>query len=82
MNRRGSRDREGRKPCAVYEIRVEGQLDPLWSAWFDGMTLTNLPESNQALICGPVIDQPALHGLLNRVRDLNLVLVEVKRLAD
>jgi hypothetical protein len=61
----------------VYVIRVQGQLDPLWAGWFDGMTLTNLPEQDQAVIHGPVIDQSALHGILTRIRDLNLILISV-----
>jgi hypothetical protein len=63
----------------VYEIRVEGQLDAHWQDWFEGMTLTSLPAEGQALLRGAVRDQAALHGLLARIRDLNLVLVLVRR---
>jgi hypothetical protein len=60
----------------VYEIRLEGLLDPLWSEWLEGMTIT--PQSNnETSISGPLADQAALHGLLNRIRDMNLKLVSV-----
>ncbi len=58
----------------VYQIRVKGQLDPQWTEWFEGMTIT--PEPNgDTIISGPVADQPALHALLVKVRDLGLTLV-------
>ncbi len=63
-------------PPVVYHIRVKGQLSPQWTEWFDGMTIT--PEENgDTTMSGPVVDQPALHALLVRVRDLGLVLVSV-----
>jgi len=59
-----------------YEIRVQGRLDSRWAAWLDGMTLD--PEGDGiTLIRGPVIDQPALHGLLARLRDLGVPLISV-----
>jgi len=62
-----------------YEIRVEGQLDSLWSEWFDGLTLSHGDDGNTMLV-GPVADQAALHGLLAQVRDLGLPLLSVNRL--
>jgi hypothetical protein len=62
-----------------YEIRLKGHLDARWSAWFDGLSVS--PESDGAtLISGPVVDQAALHGLLQKVRDLGLPLVSVSRI--
>ena len=61
-----------------YEIRVEGQLNPSWSEWLGGMTITPF-ESDETWISGPVADQAALHGILNRIRDLNLKLLSVER---
>jgi hypothetical protein len=61
-----------------YEIRVQGVLDSRWSAWFDGLQLTS-DQSGQTSIAGPVTDQAALHGLLAKVRDLGLELLEVRR---
>ena len=59
-----------------YEIRLKGHLDPRWAAWFDGLTLTH-DSDGTTVIHGPVVDQAALHGLLQKVRDLGLPLVSV-----
>jgi hypothetical protein len=59
-----------------YEIRLKGHLDTRWAAWFDGLTLTNESDGT-TLIQGPVADQAALHGLLQKVRDVGLPLVSV-----
>jgi hypothetical protein len=59
-----------------YEIRLKGHLDSRWAAWFDGLSLTNETDGT-TIICGPVVDQSALHGLLQKVRDLGLPLVSV-----
>ena len=62
-----------------YEIRLAGQLDSRWAEWFDGLQLSH--ESGQiTVLSGEVADQAALHGLLQRVRDLGLPLVSVTRL--
>jgi hypothetical protein len=63
---------------ARYEIRVEGVLDSRWAAWFEGLQVSS--EGEQTVIRGLVTDQPALHGLLARVRDLGLCLISVRRL--
>jgi hypothetical protein len=59
-----------------YEIRLKGHLAARWAAWFDGMSLTREGDGT-TLIHGPVVDQAALHGLLQRVRDLGLPLLSV-----
>jgi hypothetical protein len=59
-----------------YEIRVRGQLDDQWSAWFEGLTLTPL-ENDKTLIAGPIQDQAALHGILTKICDLSLPLLSV-----
>ena len=61
-----------------YEIRVKGVLDSGWSAWFVGLQVTS-DQHGQTTITGPVADQTALHGLLAKVRDLGLELLEVRR---
>ena len=60
----------------IYQIRVRAHLSDAWAEWFDGLTIENLP-NGEALLSGPVVDKAALHGLLTRVRDLNLTLVAV-----
>jgi hypothetical protein len=60
----------------VYEVWIEGHLKAGCSDWFDGMIVTNLV-SGQAVIRGNVVDQAALHGLLAKIRDMNLKLIKV-----
>jgi hypothetical protein len=59
-----------------YEIKVKGCLDPGWSDWFAGLDLTHL-EGDLTLLSGYLPDQASLHGLLERIRDLNLKLISV-----
>lgn len=63
-----------------YEIRVKGHLDIRWAAWFDGLTLTR-GSDGITTIEGPVADQAALHGLLQKIRDLGLPLISVNHAA-
>ena len=60
-----------------YTIRLRGRLEPRWSALFEGMTLTAC--DGDTLLTGPVVDQSALHGLLQQLRDLGLPLDSVVR---
>lgn len=69
---------ESRDDRAIYRICVEGHLDSRWSEWFDGLALACEPDGTTTLI-GPVADQAALHGLLERIRDLGLGLLSVNR---
>ena len=68
-----------RRQLGQYEIRLKGHLEGRWAAWFDGLSLTQESDGT-TVIRGPVIDQAALHGLLNKVRDLGLPLIAVKQL--
>lgn len=63
-------------PTRVYEIIVEGCPDAYWARWFDGLVLEALPE-NRVRLLAEVPDQPALHGILERIRDRNLVIISV-----
>ena len=63
-----------------YEIRVQGYLDQDWSAWFDGLAICHDPDGTTVLR-GPLTDAAALHGVLNKVRDLGLALLAVNRIA-
>ncbi len=61
-----------------YAIRIKGLLDPRWE-WLEGLTVTHL-EAGETLLSGPIVDQAALHGLLARIRDLNLTLISVSQI--
>jgi hypothetical protein len=63
---------------ARYEIRVDGVLDGRWADWFDGLPVSS--DGTQTIISGLLADQPALHGVLAKVRDLGLCLISVRRL--
>lgn len=60
-----------------YEIKIKGHLDPHWSDWLAGMQLTYCLEGDETLLAGSLADQSALHGVLERIRDLNLTLLSV-----
>ena len=62
----------------VYQIVVKGHLDSEWSEWFDGMTITQVG-SGETMLTGPLVDQSALHGVLNKIRDLGLTLLGLSR---
>jgi hypothetical protein len=62
-----------------YQITIKGYLDPSWSAWFDGLTVTHDADGNTRLT-GAIRDQTALYGLLDKARDLALALVAVVEL--
>jgi hypothetical protein len=66
-------------PSEHYEIRLDGRLDDRWAAWFDGLALSHEDDGTTTLQ-GPVTDQTALHGLLQKIRDLGLPLVSVTHL--
>lgn len=62
-----------------YEIRVEGILEERWSAWFGGLAVEN--DGDETVLSGALADQPALHGILERLRDLGLSVIAVRRLS-
>ncbi len=62
-----------------YEVQVEGQIHPGWFDFLEGWEITPLPDGS-TLLCGPVIDQPALHGLFARIRDLNLKIISLQKI--
>ncbi len=62
----------------LYEIRVEGELPVDWSNWFDGMSISR-GQPGVSILSGTLADQAALHGVLAKIRDLNLKLISVSR---
>jgi len=65
----------------VYRIRVKGLLDPSWSDWLGGFTI--LPQRDDStLLVGPIVDQAALQGILNKLYGMNLDLLSLERAND
>jgi hypothetical protein len=66
--------------ASLYCICVKGYLGPEWSEWFDGLTITH-DENGNTLLTGSIVDQAALYGILNTIRDLGMTLISVSRIA-
>ena len=64
----------------LYEIRLKGHLETRWAAWFEGMTLRHEPDGS-TLLSGSIVDQAALHGVLQKVRDIGVPLLSVTHVA-
>ncbi len=62
----------------MYEFKVAQSLSGQWAAWFDGLNLV-YDEQGNTLLSGTIVDQAALHGVLTRIQDLNLILLSVMR---
>ncbi len=67
--------------ACIYEIRVHGSLTDRWSDWFGGLSIRREPKG-ETVLSGLLADQAALHGVLARIRDLNLELISVSRNAS
>ena len=63
---------------ALYKIEVSGKLNNHWKEWYESMTISHEHEST--VLIGKIADQAALHGILNRIRDLNLTLLLVEKM--
>jgi hypothetical protein len=66
----------GNAAVTEYEIRVAGHLAPRWSAWFDGAAIAT-DDDGTTVIRGPVVDQAALHGLIQKLRDVGIPLISL-----
>lgn len=64
---------------AFYEVRVDSVLDGRWSEWFQGLQIDN--QGGETVLSGTLPDQPALHGILDKVRDLGLCIITVRRIS-
>jgi hypothetical protein len=60
----------------IYQIKLQGYLNPEWHAWFEGVTIDHDDEDNTRLT--GVIDQSALHGLLRKIRDIGAILISIE----
>ena len=65
----------------IYEFRLKGHLDDRWSEWFGGLAVQRQEDGTTVLV-GPVVDQTALHGVLNGIRDLGLTIISVQRVSS
>jgi len=64
----------------IYQINIKGELDQSWSDWLGEVEITSCVTEDGSVVSTlnvDVLDQPALFGILDRVRDLNLVLIDV-----
>jgi len=61
-----------------YEICIEGHLDKRWAKRLEGLVFKHEADGTTKLF-GPLIDQAALHGVLNRIRDLGIPIISVQR---
>lgn len=80
----GTRRRQGPRTALAdsaggYEIRVHGRLDSRWSTWFERVKVA--AQDGETVISGDDLDQPKLRGMLNKIWDLNLTLISVRRLS-
>ncbi len=64
-----------------YEIRVNGHLGTRWAAWFDGLAITS-ERDGTTVLRGSVVDQAALHGLLQKLRDVGIPLISLMQVAS
>ena len=63
------------------EIVVKCQLDPDWSGWLEGLTIT-YNDRGETIISGQLRDQAAFYGLLANVLDMCPFPISVKYVAD
>jgi hypothetical protein len=62
-----------------YRIQLRGHVDQTWSAWFENLTISHEPDGTTTLV-GPIVDQAALYGVIDRARDLGLMLLAVAQI--
>jgi hypothetical protein len=63
----------------VYEIHIEGHLDSTWSDWLDGLEV-QLLENGETILFGPIVDQSALMGVLNKLGSMNVTLISLNEI--
>lgn len=67
---------------SVYQITIRGNLDPKWSKWFNGMAVSSQDGSPVTTLTGRITDQAKLRGILNKLWDLNMIVISVTQLQD
>jgi hypothetical protein len=68
----------------IYQIKVKGELDPSWSDWLGGLQISVVSEDGAPFtkLTGYIADQPALFGILERIRDMNLLPITVEQIDE
>ncbi len=56
-------------------IKVKGHLNEKWKDWFEGLEISY--EGNNTILTGNLKDEAHMHGVLNRIMDLNLIIISV-----
>jgi len=74
------RSKQENQPCCFFEIRIRGHLSSEWSDWFENMEI-RLLENGETVLYGPIADQAALMGILNKLVRLNLPLFSVNEVS-
>lgn len=62
-----------------YEIYLKGHLGSEWSDWFEGLSIIPDGQGNTILTV-TIADQAAMHGILERIRDMGLTLLSINRI--
>ena len=63
----------------TYQLHIASRLDQHWSSWFENLVFA-CEKDGTTTLTGPFADQAHLHGVLNRIRDLGLILISVRRI--
>ncbi len=66
---------------ATYEIRITGHLEDRWAEWFEPMTV-RADEDGTTILVGCLPDQTALHGVLLKIRNMNLKIISVRQIDE
>jgi hypothetical protein len=64
-----------------FEIHIKGQLNSQWSEWLEGLEV-KLLEDGEMILFGPIVDQAALMGVLNKLNRLNLTLLSFSEVKE
>lgn len=62
----------------LYEIVISGYIQ---ETWFDELTIIKQPDLTTKL-CGNLVDQSALYGVLRKINDLGIGLISVNRIEE
>jgi hypothetical protein len=63
-------------PGHYYEIHIKGHLNSTWSDWLEGLEM-KLSDNGETTLSGPIVDQAALMGVLNKLNRLNLTIISI-----